>query len=246
MGTIAFLAWVALACSSAVGSDPLSTQVVGPADGGMIVPTGQLVRPAGETRAFFGRPTDIALSPSGRQVFVKLTDELMIVDAKSWKVARNLPYPVKEQGSMHGLAVSKDGKRVFVTGSTRYLLEARCNARSDWNWQQPIALAKGKVHATGIALSRDQRTAFVCASITNCLTVVDLESGKIQATVPTGICPFGIVLSPDGGTGVRVQLRRPASPPGRTCRVLGRHAGRGRRSLDLDQWHGHAARPPKP
>ena len=53
---------------------------------------------------------------------------------------------------MHGLAVSKDGKRVFVTGSTKYLLEARCNGRGDWNWQPPIALATGNVHLTGIAL----------------------------------------------------------------------------------------------
>ena len=172
----------------------------------MIVPTGQLIRPVGETRVFSGRPTDIALGPAGMLVFVKLPGELMIVDAKTWKVVQDLPYPVtdavsipikREEGSMHGLAVSKDGKRVFVTGSTKHLLEARCNARGDWNWQPPIALAKGNVHATGIALGRDERTAFVCASISNCLTVVDLESGKVQARVPTGVCPFDVVLSPD-------------------------------------------------
>ena len=63
----------------------------------MIVPTGQLIRPAGETHAFFGRPTDIALSPTGKLVFVKLTTELMIVDAKTWKVVQELPYPIKER-----------------------------------------------------------------------------------------------------------------------------------------------------
>jgi YVTN family beta-propeller protein len=172
----------------------------------MIVATGQLVRPAGETRVFLGRPTDIALGPGSRLVFVKLTTELMIVDAKNWKVVHDLPYPVKEQGSMHGMAVSRDGKRVFVTGSTKYLLEARCNTRGDWDWQPPIALATGKAHLTGIALSQDERTAFVCASMANCLTVVDLpassddkKGGKVRATVPTGVCPFGLVLSPDGG-----------------------------------------------
>ena len=72
-----------------------------------------------------GRPTDIALGPAGRLVFVKLTAELMIVDAKTWNVVKKFSYPVKEQGSMHGLAVSKNGERVYVTGSTKYLLEAR-------------------------------------------------------------------------------------------------------------------------
>ena len=143
----------------------------------MIVPTGQLVHPAGETLAFPGGPTDIMLGPTGKLVFVKLTSELMIVDVKTWKVVQNLPYRIKEEGSMHGLAVSKDGKRVFVTGSTKYLLEARCNVRGDWNWQRPIALAAGKVHLTGIALSHDGKSAFVCTSITNCVTVVELESG---------------------------------------------------------------------
>jgi YVTN family beta-propeller protein len=199
-GTVALLIGTAVACSSADGGDRLSTQAVGPADGGMIVPTGQLVRPAGETRTFFGRPTDIALSPAGTLVFVKLTSELMIVDAQSWKIVRDLPYPIEDEGSMHGLAVSKDGQRVYVTGSTRYLLEARCNGRGDWNWQPPIALAKGKLHSAGIALSRGERTAFVCASIANCLAVVDLKAGAIQAKVPTGVCPFDVVLTPDGRT----------------------------------------------
>ncbi len=196
----AVLAWAILACSSAVGRDPLSTQAVGPANGGMIVPTGQLIRPAGKTYVFFGRPTDITLGPGGTQVFVKLTEKLMIVDAETWEVLRELPYPGKEQGSMHGLVVSGDGKRVFVTGSTKYLLEARCNGNGDWSWQTPIALSKANAHLTGIALSRDERTAFVCASIPNSLLVVDLQSGKIQTAIPTGVCPFGIVVSPDGHT----------------------------------------------
>jgi len=185
---------------SAAGDDPLATQTVGPGMGGMIVPTGQLVRPAGETHAFFGRPTDIVMAPGGTLVFVKLTGELMVLDAKSWKVVAELPFPDKEEGSMHGLAVSKDGKRVFVTGSTKYLLEARCNGRGDWNWQPPLPLATSIVHLTGIALFNDDRTALVCASMTNVLLVIDLNSGKIQSAIPTGVCPFGVVLSPDGRT----------------------------------------------
>ena len=63
-----------------------------------------------------------------------------------------------------------------------------------------MVLAPEVVHLTGIALSNDGRTALVCASIANCLTVVDLDSGKLQAAIPTGVCPFGVVLSPDGRT----------------------------------------------
>ena len=43
---------------------PLQQQHVGPNENdGIIVPTGQLIRPAGQTLAFGGRPVDIGLSP---------------------------------------------------------------------------------------------------------------------------------------------------------------------------------------
>src|SRR5208283_4790638 len=62
----------------------------------------------------------------------------------------------------------------------------------------PLALATNTVHSTGIALSGDGRTALVCSSIANCLTVVDLDTGKILSAIPAGVCPWGVVLSPDG------------------------------------------------
>jgi len=44
---------------------PLRQQHVGSYEGdGIIVPTGQLIRPAGQTLAFGGRPVDLALSPT--------------------------------------------------------------------------------------------------------------------------------------------------------------------------------------
>ena len=109
----------------------------------------------------------VALSPQGKLVFFKLTTGLLIYDAATWKPVQELPYPVKDEGSMHGLAVSKDGKRVFVTGSTNFLLEARCDDRGVWTWQQVMSLGKGKLHLTGIALSPDESTAYVCVSILN-------------------------------------------------------------------------------
>ena len=60
-----------LSCTLAFGepravptADPLQRQHVGPNQGGgMIVPTGQLIRPAGQTFAFGGRPVDLAIPP---------------------------------------------------------------------------------------------------------------------------------------------------------------------------------------
>ena len=50
---------------------PLATRTVGPqADGSILVPTNQLLRPAGFQMLFPGRPVDLALSPDGKWLAV--------------------------------------------------------------------------------------------------------------------------------------------------------------------------------
>jgi YVTN family beta-propeller protein len=178
----------------------LGTRHVGPADGGTIVPTGQLIRPAGDTLTMAGRPVDIAIGPRGQTVFVKNVDRLMVLDAVKWQVVQELPYPRGEAGSMHGLAVGADGAAVYVSCSRRLLLEARRTAEGPWKWQREITLGAKTVNPCGVALTSDGRTACVCLSITNALAIVDLDAGKLAATVPTGVCPFGVVLSADNRT----------------------------------------------
>ncbi|MGA2063560.1 MAG: bifunctional YncE family protein/alkaline phosphatase family protein [Thermoguttaceae bacterium] len=179
---------------------------VGPADGGTIVPTGQLIRPAGHTLAMTGRPVDIALSPDGQTVFVKNADRLIVLDAAKWHVVQELPYPAVQEppqlrgeaGSMHGLAVRRDGAAVYVSCSRRHLLEARRTAEGPWEWTRKIVLGTKNVNPCGVALAADGRTACVCLSMANALAIVDLDAGKVAATVPTGVCPFGVVLSAGG------------------------------------------------
>jgi YVTN family beta-propeller protein len=203
------LALTAWSFSCAVGSDELPAekaeypiqQHVGPAErGGMIVPTGQLIHPAGQTFAFGGRPVDIAISPDRNVVFVKNVGSLMVVDASRWQSIQNLAYPKDEAGSMHGMAVSRDGAAVYVAGSYRRLLEARRDDKGRWQWARTILLGKKTVNPSGIALSADGRTAYVGLSITNTLAIVDLVGGTVTAQIPTGVCPFDVLLSADGHT----------------------------------------------
>src|SRR5262249_52422607 len=116
---IAFAAaWAALSTSADEGR-------VGPGGDGVRVPTGQLVRPAGESLAFAGRPVDLALSPDGKWLFVKDNRGLVVIDAAAWKLVQKLPFGKwKGGGSMHGLAVRGDGKRVYATTAQRLLWEA--------------------------------------------------------------------------------------------------------------------------
>ena len=186
---------------SAQTTYPLQQQHVGPVErGGIIVPTGQLVHPAGQTLAFGGRPVDIRLSPDQRLLFAKNTASLMVLDATRWQVLQNLAYPKGEAGSMHGLAVSRDGIAVYVAGSHKHLLEARSDGKGGWRWAREIRLSRKIVNPSGVALSADGRTAYVGLSMSNMLAIVDLDAGQVTAQIPTGVCPFDVVLSADGQT----------------------------------------------
>src|SRR2546426_575091 len=94
-------------------------------DGGIVVSTGQIVKPAGETIAFAGRPVDLVLSPDAGIVYVKNIHGLVVLDAKSWKVRQELPFPNNAGSSLHGIAVARDGKSIFVTATGSSVFEAR-------------------------------------------------------------------------------------------------------------------------
>src|SRR4051812_15413447 len=82
---------------------------VGSAGDGFIVTTEQLVRPAGKSLAYAGRPFDLALAPDGKTVYVKSHGSLLAIDRATWTLKQELRYVEKVGGAtMHGLLVSRD------------------------------------------------------------------------------------------------------------------------------------------
>ncbi|MGE5431376.1 MAG: alkaline phosphatase family protein [Syntrophomonadaceae bacterium] len=168
---------------------------------GTKVPTGQIVRPAGETLSFSSRPVDLILSPDGAIVFIKTHTSLVIADAEKWKVIQDLPYGKDEYASMHGIAVSGDGKTVYLTNSGNDILEAKKDNNSRWTWKRRITL-KSKdndyCYPCGIALSKDGIHAYVAISRNNSVGIVDLKDGILTLEIAAGAAPYDVVLSPDG------------------------------------------------
>ena len=111
---------------------------------------------------------------------------------------------------MHGVAVSRDGARVYATTAQDQLYEATAAAgypRSGWRtlaWARAIRLpgpgGKGDSHACGIALAPDETRAYVCLSRNNSLGIVDLKEGRLAREIPVGVAPWGVALSTDGRT----------------------------------------------
>jgi YVTN family beta-propeller protein len=172
---------------------------VGAADGSARVPTAQRVRPAGESLLYEGRPVDMVLSPDGTRLLVKDDDGLVVIDAAGWKVVQRLGVP-KAGTSVHGIAASGDGRRVYVTDAERGIHEAAVDEAGAWAWKRVIDVPgpgrRGYSFPCGVALSADGATAYVCLSRNNELAVVDLGSGTVRAKVEVGVAPYAVVLGP--------------------------------------------------
>ncbi len=58
----------------------------------------------------------------------------------------------------------------------------------------------GNPDVAGLAVSPDGARLYIALSKRNAITVVDIASETVIATVPVGVAPFRIVVSPDGNT----------------------------------------------
>jgi len=194
--------WAFLVLPTAVLGQEQHVQTVGPTrDGGHIVPTAQLIRPAGETIELAGRPVDMALAPDGQTLYVKDNRGLVVINAKAWRIRQELDFG-KEGGSMCGITVSVDGTRVYASTSRNTLLEAAVSPDGELTWTRKMEFpgpgGKGASFPCGISLSPDGKLVYVCLSRNNTLGVVQLETGKLLAEIAVGVAPYAVELSPDG------------------------------------------------
>src|SRR3954463_7825309 len=105
--------------------------------GGIVVPTGQLIRPAGSSVDFAGRPIDLVVAPNGKHVYVKDDRGIIVVDAGTWSIKQELKLS-GEGGSMHGIAMSRDGQKLYVTGAGSTLYEGAVAADGQVKWGRSI------------------------------------------------------------------------------------------------------------
>ena len=86
-------------------------------DGSFIVSTEQRVVPA--AIAFDGRPTDIAMHPSGR--FFAILNQKSVLLATRQGVIPDSSAPLKNGAGFHGLAWSPDGTRLYASVSDGFV-----------------------------------------------------------------------------------------------------------------------------
>jgi YVTN family beta-propeller protein len=179
----------------------------------------QLIQPAGDTLTFSGRAIDLALSPDVKSLFVKYDQGVLVVDPETWKVRQQVG--IGEGSSIHGIAVRRDGRHVYVTGNYNTLWDGDISAAGTLTFTRKATLlgkgGSGYSNPCGVALSPDEKTALVCLSLKNTLALVDLESDKLLREIPVGIAPYDVVVSPDGQRAYVSNWG--GRPPGKTDRT---------------------------
>lgn len=175
---------------------------VGPlSSGGHLTATHQLIRPAGQSVEFGGRPVDLVASPDGRTIYVKDGRGLVVIDAATWKIRQELKFSAGGSG-VHGLVVTRDGSRIYATTSQDILWEVTVAPGGKVQLGRKLVLpgpgGNGNPVPAGLALSADEKTAYVCLSRNNSLGIINLETGKLAQQLPVGVAPYDVVLFAEG------------------------------------------------
>ncbi len=190
-----------VAVVSALSAPQIPVRVGAQVGDATVVSTAQLVRPAGDTLQFEGRPVDMVLSPDGRTLYIKDNRGIVVVDVVSWKIRQELLFG-RGGSSMYGMAVSPDGKSVYVTNASSQIRQVTVDAEGNLQGAAAIDLPApsigGESYPCGIALSADGKTAYVALSRNNSLAIVDLSQGKVVAQIGVGVAPFAVKVSRDG------------------------------------------------
>jgi YVTN family beta-propeller protein len=139
------------------------------------------------------RPRAIFLASRSRRGYV--TDEfgaaLTVFNSDDYKVVKTLPLGDPKVVRPMGIA-SSDGERLYVTtGRFGALLEV--DAQSGRILR---TIEKVGQRPWGIALSRDGAKAYTANGPSGDVSVIDVASGHIDARIPVGGSPWGVVAAP--------------------------------------------------
>ena len=131
-------------------------------------------------------PAGVALSTVNREAYISNTEssEISVIDVDSLEVKKTIDL----NGSSLGVAVSPDGKRLFVSdwfNNCLLVIQLNSNERS--------CIEVGKAPA-GISISEKNDEIYVVSRDSNSVFVVSLSEEKVVGKILVGDHPFGLKL----------------------------------------------------
>jgi YVTN family beta-propeller protein len=165
-------------------------------DGSILVPSNQLLKPAGFQVQLPGRPVDLAITPDEKLLIVKNMGSLDIIRLSERTVLQSLPFP-KSGASFTGICLSGDGKRIYVTDAEDCVHMALFDAQGILHWGEPIVMPEPSIGGNpvpgGLVLSKREDKIYVALSRSNSLAIITLADTSI-IEIPAGIAPYEVIL----------------------------------------------------
>ena len=149
-----------------------------------------------------GMVVQTAVSPDGKYVFASLFDtkEVVRYNLQTQALAR-IPLPVSAQGPIQ-LYATPDSKKLFVCDQGVLLSRPASDKVFVIDIEKATVTNTIKVGnaAHGVVVSKSGKMAYATNTNDGTVSVIDVETEKVIATVPVGITPNGIsFLSETGG-----------------------------------------------
>jgi len=170
---------------------------VGPQpDGSTLVPSNQILRPAGFQVYLPGRPVDISLISKGSFLLVKNMKSLDLIRLTDRTVLQTLPYE-KSGASFTGICTTKDDRTIYVSEAANKVLVARFDKNNTLSWGSPIIMPVPAIGGSpmpgGLILNAKEDKLLVTLSRNNSLAIVNLTDHSISE-IPVGIAPYDVLL----------------------------------------------------
>ncbi|MEO9004964.1 MAG: bifunctional YncE family protein/alkaline phosphatase family protein [Ginsengibacter sp.] len=166
--------------------------------GSILVPSNQLLQPAGFQVYLPGRPIDLALSHDEKLLFVKNMNSLDLIRISDRTILQSLPYP-NSGASPTGMCLTADGHHLFVTDDTNHINVATLDKTNIMHWEKFITLPAPAIGGSpvpcGLAFGNTEDKIYVTLSRSNSLAVVNLKDTNDVIQIPVGIAPYDIVIA---------------------------------------------------
>ena len=175
--------------------DP-SIKTVGPlGDGRIMIPTNQVLKPAGKQIAYPGRPLDMALSPDGKWAVVTNLRNMTLVDLVSG-AKQIVPLPDGRSNSFHGVVFLPDSRTIYCAGAGGEITVFAINGEGDLEHKATHKVATRA--ACGLAFSDDRKRLYVADNVGNSLVVCDASNLQPIERVRVGVAPYSVAVGPAG------------------------------------------------
>lgn len=192
-----FIASFSLFNTEIVSQNKVNQQQVGTQpDGSILVPTNQLLRPAGFQVYVPGRPVDLVEIPRKELLVVKNINSLDLIRITDRAILQSLPFP-GSGSSFKGIRYSEKNSTIYVTDAKDKVLIAHLDKNNFLSWKSPIKMPVpaigGSPYPGGIFLNETEDKLFVALSRSNSLAVINLSDTSI-IEIPVGMAPHDVVL----------------------------------------------------